>query len=133
MANMFKPYWAAIVAKLKADVDLIAICSDISEEPGDGWPKIWVEDGGAEDWSTKTEIGIHPTLTLHIGSRYNGGKQLRELVDLVHKCLHDADLVLTEGNSVLCLYKSSTSFQDNDEAGKTRHTVMQFDLLITEG
>lgn len=133
MTKLFQPYWAALVQHLKTDPALGARCSEISEDPGAGWPKIWLEETDVEDWSTKTEDGVRPTLTLHIGSRYDGGKELRELCDLVHARLHDCELVLTEGQSVLCQFVGSTTVRDTTDNAKTRHTLMRFELLITEG
>ena len=38
------------------------------------FPKIWIEDGGADDWSNKDDNGLEANINLHIGSRYRGTK-----------------------------------------------------------
>lgn len=133
MTKLFSPYWTAAVVQLTTNPVLSVLVPDINEVPNEAWPKIWLEDSGTDDWSTKTEDGIRPILTCHIGSRYNGGKELRTICDAVHEALHDVDLILSDGKSVLVQYINTVSFQDADQAGKTRHTLMKFEFIITEG
>ncbi len=67
---------------------------------------------------------------MHIGSRYDGTKEIRVLMDKCHAALHNASLTLAAGQSVLCQFLRHDMVIDSD--GVTRHGVMRFRLLISE-
>ena len=60
----------------------------------DPFPKIWIEDGGADDWSNKDDNGLDAFVNLHVGSQKEGTKEIRGLMDKCHSALHNVDLVL---------------------------------------
>lgn len=132
MTDLFMPYWVAMIAVLKGDAALNTIAKYIGEQPegGEEFPVIWMEEPSDDDWSTKTGSGISATVALHIGSRYNGTKEIRQLKKRVFELLNDAALTLSEGKAVVCVYENSRTFFDDD--GVTRHCVMQFNVLVCE-
>ena len=127
--SLFNDYVKAVYAKLNATTGLVGIVSE-SLNDTDSFPKIWLEDGGADDWSNKDDDGLEAIVNLHVGSRYRGTKELRELMSKCHTALHNADLTLANGQSVLCQFLRHDIVTDSD--GTTRHGVMRFSLLISE-
>lgn len=127
--SLFNDYVKAVYAKLNATSGLTGIVSE-SLNDTDSFPKIWLEDGGADDWSNKDDDGLEAIVNLHIGSRYRGTKELRELMSKCHTALHFVDLTLANGQSVLCQFLRHDIVTDSD--GTTRHGVMRFSLLISE-
>ena len=127
--SLFNDYVKAVYAKLNATSGLTGIVSE-SLNDTDPFPKIWLEDGGADDWSNKDDDGLEAIVNLHVGSRYRGTKELRELMSKCHTALHNADLTLANGQSVLCQFLRHDIVTDSD--GTTRHGVMRFSLLISE-
>lgn len=127
--SLFNDYVKAVYAKLNATSGLTGIVSE-SLNDTDSFPKIWLEDGGADDWSNKDDDGLEAIVNLHVGSRYRGTKELRELMSKCHTALHNADLTLANGQSVLCQFLRHDIVTDSD--GTTRHGVMRFSLLISE-
>ena len=127
--SLFNDYVKAVYAKLNATSGLTGIVSE-SLNDTDSFPKIWLEDGGADDWSNKDDDGLDAIVNLHIGSRYRGTKELRELMSKCHTALHNADLTLANGQSVLCQFTRHDIVTDSD--GITRHGIMRFNLLISE-
>ena len=127
--SLFNDYVKAVYAKLNATSGLTGIVSE-SLNDTDSFPKIWLEDGGADDWSNKDDDGLEAIVNLHVGSRYRGTKELRELMSKCHTALHNADLTLANGQSVLCQFTRHDIVTDSD--GITRHGIMRFNLLISE-
>lgn len=132
---LFTDYQKAVIALLKADATLTALvpAARISEAPADTleYPHMWVEEAGGEDWSTKTEIGVKEELVLHVGSRYNGTKELKQIGERVHTLLHFVTLVLDSGQSVVAQFDRYNIIPDQD--GVTRHGVFRYQFLISEG
>ncbi len=127
--SLFNSYIKAVWAKLNATTGLVGLVYEILEND-QAFPKIWIEDGGADDWSNKDDAGLEANVTLHIGSRYDGTKEIRSLMDKCHAALHNASLTLSAGQSVLCQFDRHDMVIDSD--GVTRHGVMRFRLLISE-
>ncbi len=127
--SLFNDYIKAVWAKLNATTGLVGLVYEILEND-QAFPKIWIEDGGADDWSNKDDAGLEAVITLHIGSRYDGTKEIRSLMDKCHAALHNASLTLAAGQSVLCQFDRHDMVIDSD--GVTRHGVMRFRLLISE-
>ena len=127
--SLFNDYVKAVYAKLNATTGLVGIVRE-SLNDTDSFPKVWLEDGGADDWSNKDDDGLEAIVNLHVGSRYRGTKELRELMSKCHTALHNADLTLDNGQSVLCQFLRHDIVTDSD--GTTRHGVMRFSLLISE-
>lgn len=127
--SLFNDYVKAVYTALNGTTGLTGLISEKLDNEGT-WPKIWIEDGGADDWSSKDDDGLEATINLHVGSRYDGSKELRTLMDKCHAALMNVDLVLANGQSVLCQFKRHDIVTDSD--GVTRHGIMRFNLLISE-
>ena len=127
--SLFNDYVSAVYTTLNAVSGLTGIISEKLTNDGT-WPKIWLEDGGADDWSDKDDDGLEAIINLHIGSRYDGTKEVRSLMDKCHNALHNANLVLANSQSVLCQFLRHDIVTDSD--GQTRHGIMKFRLLISE-
>jgi len=127
--SLFNDYVKAVYTKLNNTSGLTGLLSE-SLADDQVFPKIWIEDGGADDWSNKDDNGLEANINLHIGSRYRGTKELRGLMDKCYAALHFVDLTLTNGQSVLCQFTRHDIVTDSD--GITRHGVMRFNLLISE-
>lgn len=127
--SLFNDYVVAVFGAVNA---IPALTGKVSERLANNlpFPKVWIEDGGAGDWSNKDDDGLEAFINLHVGSRYDGSKEIRELMDACHAALHDANLTLANGQSVLCRYERHDIVTDSD--GITRHGVMRFVLLISE-
>lgn len=127
--GIFNDYVKSVFAVLNADPLLTGKVSE-SLDDMTGFPKIWIEDGGAVDWSNKSDDGIEATVSLHIGSRYRGTKEIREYMQKCHNLLHNGSLGADTGQIVLCRFVRHDIVSDSD--GITRHGIMRFVLLISE-
>ena len=127
--SLFNDYFKAVYVALDATTGLTGIISE-SLSNADPFPKIWLEDGGADDWSNKDDNGLEAFVNLHVGSQKEGTKEIRGLMDKCHSALHNVDLVLTDGQSVLCQFVRHDVVIDSD--GITRHGIMRFKLLVSE-
>ena len=127
--SLFNSYIKAVWVKLNSTTGLVGLVKEILDDKT-AFPKIWIEDGGAADWSNKDDNGLEANITLHIGSRVEGTKEIRGLMDKCHAALHNQDLTLESGQSVLCQFLRHDIVFDTD--GVTRHGVMRFNLLISE-
>jgi hypothetical protein len=127
--SLFNDYFKAVYVALDATSGLTGIISE-SLSNADPFPKIWLEDGGADDWSNKDDNGLEAFVNLHVGSQKEGTKEIRGLMDKCHSALHNVDLVLANGQSVLCQFLRHDVVIDSD--GITRHGIMRFKLLVSE-
>lgn len=127
--SLFNDYFKAVYVALDATSGLTGIISE-SLSNADSFPKIWLEDGGADDWSNKDDNGLEAFVNLHVGSQKEGTKEIRGLMDKCHGALHNVDLVLANGQSVLCQFVRHDVVIDSD--GITRHGIMRFKLLVSE-
>ncbi|HNH44530.1 MAG TPA: DUF3168 domain-containing protein [Agitococcus sp.] len=127
--SLFNDYFKAVYVALDATTGLTGIISE-SLSNADPFPKIWIEDGGADDWSNKDDNGLEAFVNLHVGSQKEGTKEIRGLMDKCHSALHNVDLVLANGQSVLCQFVRHDVVIDSD--GITRHGIMRFKLLVSE-
>ena len=127
--SLFNDYFKAVYVALDATSGLTGIISE-SLSNADPFPKIWIEDGGADDWSNKDDNGLEAFVNLHVGSQKGRKKKFRGLMDKCHGALHNVDLVLANGQSVLCQFLRHDVVIDSD--GITRHGIMRFKLLVSE-
>lgn len=127
--SLFNDYFKAVYVALDATTGLTGIISE-SLSNADPFPKILIEDGGADDWSNKDDNGLEAFVNLHVGSQKEGTKEIRGLMNKCHGALHNVDLVLANGQSVLCQFVRHDVVIDSD--GITRHGIMRFKLLVSE-
>lgn len=127
--SLFNDYFKAVYVALNNTTGLTGIIAEVLSD-AEPFPKIWLEDGGAEDWSNKDNDGLEAYVNLHVGSQKEGTKEIRGLMDKCHSALHNVDLVLANGQSVLCQFLRHDVVIDSD--GITRHGIMRFKLLVSE-
>ena len=82
--SLFNDYFKAVYVALDATTGLTGIISEpegTTESRRDKgnfrFPKIWIEDGGADDWSNKDDNGLEAFVNLHVGSQKEGTKEIR--------------------------------------------------------
>lgn len=128
--SLFLDYSSIVYTTLNAVTGLTGIVSESLSDTS-SFPKVWIEDAGANDWSFKgDDDGLEASINLHIGSRYRGTKELRLLMDKCHGALHNATLTPATGQCVLSQFQRHDIVTDSD--GITRHGIMRFTLLISE-
>lgn len=78
------------------------------------------------DAASGRDDGEMETLTLHIWSRYQGQKEVKQIMQQIKDVLHNVPLSVSGRSSALCWVRSRRSFLDPD--GKTRHGVMSIEV-----
>lgn len=89
---------------------------------------VTVGDATAAEAGTKTTDAQELTITIHTWSRYNGKKELKQIMAAVYAALHDASLSVTGGSVVNLRWEFAESFLDPD--GQTRHGVQRFRMYV---
>jgi len=94
------------------------------------YPYVVIGDDTIQGWDTDEANGINTTVTIHIWSKYNGKKEVKEIMDLIYRTLHKVRITIAGLHTVACLFEFSETLVDSD--GQTRHGVMQFRILAHE-
>ena len=89
--SLFNSYVKAVWVKLNGTTGLVGLVKEILDDKT-AFPKIWLEDGGAADWSNKDDNGLEAVITLHIGSRVEGTEEIVDLIDELYDALHNPGL-----------------------------------------
>ncbi|MDW9761640.1 DUF3168 domain-containing protein [Sinorhizobium meliloti] len=120
----------AIVARLKADVGLMALINGVYDQPPDtafATPKeSYVTIGEAQflrDDATCISGG-EVYLTLHAWSRKVGYPVAKQIADAVAENLHLAPLTLATNRLISIMHRQTRVFRDPD--GLTSHAVIDF-------
>ncbi|MQX70088.1 DUF3168 domain-containing protein [Sinorhizobium meliloti] len=120
----------AIVARLKADVGLMALVNGVYDQPPDtafATPKeSYVTIGEAQflrDDATCVNGG-EVYLTLHAWSRKVGFPVAKQIADAVAESLHLAPLTLATNRLISIMHRQTRVFRDPD--GLTSHAVIDF-------
>ncbi|MDX0014793.1 DUF3168 domain-containing protein [Sinorhizobium meliloti] len=120
----------AIVARLKADVGLMALVNGVYDQPPDtafATPKeSYVTIGEAQflrDDATCVNGG-EVYLTLHAWSRKVGYPVAKQIADAVAESLHLAPLALATNRLISIMHRQTRVFRDPD--GLTSHAVIDF-------
>ncbi|MDW9540283.1 DUF3168 domain-containing protein [Sinorhizobium meliloti] len=120
----------AIVARLKADVGLMALVNGVYDQPPDtafATPKeSYVTIGEAQflrDDATCVNGG-EVYLTLHAWSRKVGYPVAKQIADAVAESLHLAPLTLATNRLISIMHRQTRVFRDLD--GLTSHAVIDF-------
>lgn len=77
------------------------------------------------DGGSGRDDGEVETITLHVWSRYQGQKEVKQIMQQVKDQLHNQSISFS-GRSGICWVRSRRSFMDPD--GKTRHGVMSIEV-----
>lgn len=87
-------------------------------------PYITLGLGTMNDWSSKSFTGQEHLFDVHIWSGDPGGKEVRDITDILHETLQAADLTL-EGHKLISL---NFTFFENffDVNGDVTHGILRF-------
>lgn len=129
----------AIYNRLSGDPTLTGLVTGIYDavpQPTDSsdvndFPFITVGDLGSTDWSTDTDTGTESFNDIHVFSRYNGTKEIKDIQQIIYNLLNRFELPVSGGNTVLCDFDRTTRPM-LDPDGKTRHGVIGFRILVDE-
>lgn len=94
----------------------------------DDLPYITIGDTTVIDASTKTEDGNEQTLTLHCWSRYQGHKEVWQMIEALNDALDDIALTVSGNTPVFIFSEFADAFLDGD--GRTYHGVVRFRMMI---
>lgn len=129
----------AIRARLTGDSGLMALVTGIydavpqSADSADSadYPFVTIGDAFALDWSTDTETGTENFVDIHVWSRYNGTKELKQIEQIIYNLLNRYDLSVNGGSLVYCDFeRTETPRLDTD--GKTRHGIITFKITLDQ-
>lgn len=92
------------------------------------YPYVVIGEETTIDNGTKDRDGQEFTLTIHIWSRYRGGKQTKEIAERLYTLLHNTDISVSGASFANSRNEFFTILLDDD--GLTRHGVMRFRVVI---
>lgn len=125
-----KSIYSTLVAANITDVDGAAISGvfdDVEEDTA--YPYITIGEETAIDAGTKTKDAHEHTLTLHIWSRYRGGrKEVKEIMEQVFSALHNNDITVSGASLVNIRHEFEQTLVEAD--GITRHGIMRFRVVV---
>ena len=99
-----------------------SIRDDIRED--DGFPYISIYDLASNENDTQVGNGIETLISIHAYSRYDGMKEVKQIMDEVYGALHSKSLTISGDNHISTRFSSSNTFLEAD--GKTRHGTINF-------
>jgi hypothetical protein len=102
------------------------LLDSVPQEPA--YPYMHIGEFFGGDWDTDDSVGREIFFNLHSWSRYDGTKELHELMDAVKAVLHNQQFVVSGEVMVLCLLDYMNTNLDPD--GLTRHGVQRFRVLM---
>ena len=122
----------SIYGVLTGDATLMAAITGVHDfvNRATGFPYVTIGEMTTLDWSTQQTTGMEMIVTIHSWSQYEGSKELKGIMALIHGLLHDATLSLSGHNFVNCRFDGSTVLRDPD--GQTHHGVQRFRVVTDE-
>jgi len=79
------------------------------------------------DSSAAGDDGETENITLHVWSRYNGQREVKQVMQQIKALLHGTSLTVTDRASAQVYVRSRRNFLDPD--GKTRHGVVSVEVI----
>lgn len=98
-----------------------------SVPPDPTYPFVNVGEGDAVEADDKTKDGALQTATVHIWSRKDGFKEVKQIMGAVHTALHRIDLTVDGAEVGWIRWTSANWLKDPD--GRTRHGIQNFEIL----
>ena len=132
MANFsYHPLQKAVYEALTDDVTLMGMISGVFDRPpqGQDYPYIALGESSVSDWSTKTSNGMEHAVQMQIWSREGGRRQCAQIMENVHRILHDVNLTPDGHRLISIRFVSSTISIKSD--GWTYQGTMRF-RAVTE-
>jgi len=96
------------------------------------FPFVTIGDDILEPWDTMSDTGIQATVTVHVWSKYEGKKEVKDIQDEIYNALHRQILAVGTGyNFVGCDLDDSRVIIEGD--GVTIHGTQDFIITLDEG
>lgn len=130
------PSWAlqqAVFSKLTGNASVTALVGqrvydDVPENAT--FPYIVVGESWASPWDDSTAPGLEHIVMLHHWSRYDGAKELRQMMAAVYDALNRATLTVSGQDVLDVRFTFGQALRDPD--GETRHGVQRFSIWTAE-
>lgn len=100
-----------------------------SEDPTK-FPHAVLGDDTAIEFDTDDVNGQEHTATLHVWDLYRGRKRVKQILDAIYDCLHEATLSVAGHHTVYCLWEYSGSVPEPHVL--KQHAVTRF-RIVTQG
>lgn len=132
MSTFLLPVQTAIYTRLNSELST-NIFDDVEGlpegKPDEDFPYIVVGEDTSLAWDTDDTLGATVTVTLHVWSRYEGKKEVKEIMQSIYDALNrqSSNLSASGYRFVDCLFEFSDVIDEND--GATRHGVCRY--LVT--
>jgi len=121
----------AIYDALKADVNLMAVVSDVFDNmPQDynDWPVITIGENIGTPFDSDSFTGNNNNFAVHIWDRDNGRKVVKEVQELVYQVLNRNLLTVSGYNTVDLTWTNDSTNLDPD--GITYHGVSEYIAIL---
>lgn len=97
---------------------------------GTAYPYIEIGELIENEHNTDDTNGVVASITIHTWSRLQGRKETNSILEAIYNALHRATLTKSGNNFLSIDFVSSRSFTDAD--GRTRHGVIEFNIIVME-
>lgn len=95
-------------------------------------PFIVIGDSTSVPWRTFGNGGSEATITIHVWSKYIGGKEAALLMKGVSDVLDGLELPVAGYGTVLCHEEFAEILRDEDMGEPCRHGVIRFRIIVEE-
>ena len=119
----------AVYERLSADSSLMGKVTGIFDFVPDNqeFPYVTIGEATTVPFATFSRFGEEATITLHIWSRYQGFKEIADIMDDLNRLLGHQDLQVIGYDTITCFYDFSETLREPD--GITRHGVVRYRIL----
>lgn len=132
MKTVLYPLQVSIFQRLKSYTPLTSRVSGIYDTSlKKTFPYITLGEDTSVPWSTKSNPGEEVTHTLHVWSRYNGSKEVKELMSLIVEAITKGPLEI-EGGFFVEFDAIDMMEVIADPDGQTRHGVIRLRFKIKQ-
>lgn len=119
-----------ILEELKADAAVAALVQTRVYDyvpSGTTYPYIAIGDDTLRDLGAHTFKGMEATINIHSWSRYEGRKQVKQMMEAIYDRLHEGELTLSGHTMVFCRFEFAEVMKDPD--GSTHHGIQRFRVI----
>lgn len=95
---------------------------------GTSYPYVHIGEETTIDGGVKDKDAQEFTQTIHIWSRYRGGKETKEIAERIYTLLHNVDISVSNASFINSRNEFFTILLDDD--GLTRHGIMRFRMVV---
>lgn len=97
--------------------------------PDANFPFVVIGDDTLVPWEADDILGAQATVTVHFWSRYQGAKEIKEMMGAAYGLLHRQSIPVPGYSTVDCLWEFSTTAP---ESGDYRHGVQRYRLTFSK-